>query len=143
MKKTSFVLAIAIATLISTQVKSQVKPATPSQVATGLIKSLVTLDFKSAESWVCHDDSAKLAMAEPMVNQQLASLPDSVKQTMSSLKYTASNEKISGDSAMVDVTISSDKDSTKQKTKTMHLIKENGNWKALLDMKGSDGDDDN
>lgn len=143
MKKNLFLIAIAAVSLLSFRANSQVKPATPSEVAVGLFKSLVTLDFKSAETFVRSEDSAKLATAEPMVSQQLASMPDSIKQTMSSLKYTASNEKISGDSATVDVTISSDKDTTKQKKETIHLIKENGIWKAVLDMNGSDADDGN
>lgn len=143
MKKNLFILAIATVSLFSFEAKSQVKPASPSEVATGLFKSLVTLDFKNAETFVRSEDSAKLAMAEPMVSGQLASMPDSVKQIMNSLKCTAGNEKISGDSATVDVTISSDKDATKQKKETVHLIRENGVWKAMLDMKGNDADDDN
>lgn len=143
MEKNVLLLAIAAVSLFSFRASSQVKPATPSEVAAGLFKALVTLDFKSAETFVRSEDSAKLAMAEPMVSGQLASMPDSVKQTMNSLKCTAGNEKISGDSATVDVTISSDKDSTKQKKETVHLVKENGAWKAMLDMKGNDADDDN
>lgn len=143
MKKNVFLLTIVAVSLFSFRAKSQAKPASPSEVAVGLLKSLITLDFKSAETFVRSEDSVKLAAAEPMVSQQLASMPDSIKQTMNSLKCTAANEKISGDSATVDVTISSDKDATRQKKETIHLIKENGAWKAMLDMKGGDGDDDN
>lgn len=138
MIKCVFLLLIAAVSLFSFRANSQVKSPSPSEVATGFFKSLVTLDFKSAETFVRSEDSAKLAIAEPMVSEELASMPDSVKQIINSLKYMTSNEKIYGDSATVDITISSDKDTTKQKKETVYLVKYSGVWKAILGMKNSD-----
>ncbi|WP_156522683.1 nuclear transport factor 2 family protein [Arachidicoccus ginsenosidimutans] len=131
MKKTLLCLAIAIS-CVAFESKSQT--ATPSSVASSFSKAMVNLNIAEAEKYADSVGVNTLKQIEPMVSQQSAAIPDSIKTLLTNATFTADSEKITGDSAFVEITMDLGKpiNGIQQQKQKVALKKENNEWKVII-----------
>ncbi|MDE1191543.1 MAG: DUF4878 domain-containing protein [Arachidicoccus sp.] len=129
MKKILSVIAFLFATAFFFSCKNS---SSPSSVASAFTKAMITQDFVNAKKYVV---SANTALIDQMAafSKQMA-MPDSILQIIKQAVIKTKNEKITGNTATVDVEITLPKAIMGQteQTQTLNLKKEKNEWKIDL-----------
>ncbi|ANI89999.1 hypothetical protein A9P82_12320 [Arachidicoccus ginsenosidimutans] len=95
---------------------------------------MVNLNIAEAEKYADSVGVNTLKQIEPMVSQQSAAIPDSIKTLLTNATFTADSEKITGDSAFVEITMDLGKpiNGIQQQKQKVALKKENNEWKVII-----------
>lgn len=104
------------------------------KVAQNFFKALEKQDFTTAKQYASKQSQELLTFAEGFVK----SMSEAQKEEMQSMKYKILETKVDGETAIITYEQWENTDPGKKETKTMNMIKEDGEWKVKLD-KGNVG----